>query len=65
MGPSRTAPKREDVDKILRVISSELEQSKFDSHLLKSVFKNIHKALGMYLVKGENLVFFFKNSTFD
>ncbi|KAJ1343648.1 hypothetical protein BSLG_001796 [Batrachochytrium salamandrivorans] len=51
----RPSASREDVDKIVRIISSELGVVKFDAHLLRLASKNIQKSLNMYTVKCENL----------
>ncbi|TPX61391.1 hypothetical protein SpCBS45565_g07276 [Spizellomyces sp. 'palustris'] len=55
-GPGvRPVPSRDDVDKIIRALSSEMEVAKFDAHLLKAVSKNGNKAIRMYAVKCEQL----------
>ncbi|KAJ3067973.1 Conserved oligomeric Golgi complex subunit, partial [Quaeritorhiza haematococci] len=54
-GP-RTGPSRDDVERIVRVISSELEMSKFDRPLLRSVSRNISKTLLTYALKCESRV---------
>nr|KAJ3421734.1 Conserved oligomeric Golgi complex subunit [Polyrhizophydium stewartii] len=51
----RMTVSRDDVDKIVRTVSSELDVAKFDGHLLRLAAKNIHKALNMYTVKCEHL----------
>ncbi|KAJ3349617.1 Conserved oligomeric Golgi complex subunit [Entophlyctis luteolus] len=53
---SRISSAKDDVDKLLNAISRELEISKFDSHLLKSVAKNAAKAINMYSIRSEHLV---------
>ncbi|KAI9339588.1 Golgi transport complex subunit 5-domain-containing protein [Obelidium mucronatum] len=53
---NRKAATRDDVEKLLRAISRELEISKFDSHLLKSVAKNATKAINMYHIRCEHSV---------
>ncbi|KAJ3284748.1 Conserved oligomeric Golgi complex subunit [Borealophlyctis nickersoniae] len=52
---ARTTPSRDDVDKIVRTITTELDVVKFDASLLRSVSKNVGKALNMYAVKCESL----------
>ncbi|KAJ3067856.1 Conserved oligomeric Golgi complex subunit [Podochytrium sp. JEL0797] len=47
---------RDDVEKLLRAISRELEISKFDAHLLKSVCKNVTKAINMFSIRSEHSV---------
>ncbi|RKO88423.1 Golgi transport complex subunit 5-domain-containing protein, partial [Blyttiomyces helicus] len=55
-GPgARTLPLKDDIDKLIRVITSEVEVAKFDSNLLKRVAKNVAKALDMYAVKAEQI----------
>ncbi|KAI8912894.1 hypothetical protein BC831DRAFT_554770 [Entophlyctis helioformis] len=51
----RTVVSRDDVDKIVRTVSSEVDVVKFDGHLLRLASKNILKALSMYTVKCEHL----------
>ncbi|XJO74816.1 hypothetical protein BDV3_005579 [Batrachochytrium dendrobatidis] len=51
----RASASRDDVDKIMRTVSSELDVVKFDGNLLRMASKNILKALHMYTVKCENL----------
>ncbi|KAJ3015917.1 UNVERIFIED_CONTAM: Conserved oligomeric Golgi complex subunit [Siphonaria sp. JEL0065] len=51
---NRKVATRDDVDKLLRAISRELEISKFDPHLLKSVSKNATKAINMYHIRSEH-----------
>ncbi|KAI8842668.1 Golgi transport complex subunit 5-domain-containing protein [Chytriomyces cf. hyalinus JEL632] len=53
---SRAGSTRDDVEKLLRAISRELEISKFDSNLLKAVTKNASKAINMYAIRSEHLV---------
>ncbi|KAJ3298510.1 hypothetical protein HDU79_010246 [Rhizoclosmatium sp. JEL0117] len=53
---NRTVATRDDVEKLLRAISRELEISKFDPHLLKSVSKNATKAINMYSIRSEHCV---------
>ncbi|KAJ3030527.1 Conserved oligomeric Golgi complex subunit, partial [Rhizophlyctis rosea] len=48
-------PQRDDVDKIARSISGELDLVKFDATLLVSVGKNVTKAIKLYAVKCESL----------
>ena len=55
-GPIRMSPKKEDMDRIIRVIATELELSRFDPHLVKMVTKNVQKAINMLLIKMEHLV---------
>ncbi|TPX38056.1 hypothetical protein SmJEL517_g00290 [Synchytrium microbalum] len=56
MGPGpRQPPVRDDVDKLVRIISSELEVAKFDKSLLVSVARNVSKAINTYTVRCENL----------
>ncbi|KAL3899765.1 MAG: hypothetical protein SGCHY_001804 [Lobulomycetales sp.] len=47
-------PSRDDVDRITRCISSELEIAKFDYNLLKAVSSNVKKALVTFSAKCEN-----------
>ncbi|KAJ3005924.1 Conserved oligomeric Golgi complex subunit, partial [Thoreauomyces humboldtii] len=51
----RPTPTRDDVEKVLRTISSELEAAKFDEHFFKAVSRNASKALKTYLNKCEHL----------
>lgn len=53
---SSLTPSRDHVDKISRVISSELEISKFDALLLKRVCKNVKKSLDSFASKCEDFV---------
>ncbi|PKC76084.1 hypothetical protein RhiirA1_371869 [Rhizophagus irregularis] len=55
-GLSRAPPTKSDVTNIIRAISSELEVAKLDSNLLRSVAKNVVKALNLYCVKSESMV---------
>ncbi|CAG8524966.1 9401_t:CDS:10 [Funneliformis mosseae] len=54
-GLSRAPPIKSDVTNFIRVISSELEIAKVDSNLLRSVAKNVVKALNLYCVKSESM----------
>ncbi|RIA93049.1 Golgi transport complex subunit 5-domain-containing protein [Glomus cerebriforme] len=54
-GLSRAPPTKSDVTNIIRAISSELEVAKLDSNLLRSVAKNVVKALNLYCVKSESM----------
>ena len=49
-------PIKEDIDKILRIISSELDQVRFDQNLLKIINKNVDKALTTFSAKVENAI---------
>ncbi|KAI9099496.1 Golgi transport complex subunit 5-domain-containing protein [Phlyctochytrium arcticum] len=56
-GPTqRPLPSRDDVDRIVRSLNSEMEIAKFDAHLLKAVSKNGQKAIKMFSAKCEQLV---------
>jgi len=48
-------PSRDDVDRITRVISSELEIAKFDFGLIKLITNNIKKALLTFATKCEGI----------
>ncbi|KAI9011264.1 Golgi transport complex subunit 5-domain-containing protein [Gaertneriomyces semiglobifer] len=52
---ARPVPNKEDVDKIVRVISSELEVARFDAHLLKAVARHAIRAVKMYGIRCEQL----------
>ncbi|KAJ3414234.1 Conserved oligomeric Golgi complex subunit [Chytridiales sp. JEL 0842] len=52
----KPVPTRDDVEKVLRTVSRELEVTKFDPHLFKAVAKNVAKALNMYSIRSEQLV---------
>ncbi|TPX62113.1 hypothetical protein PhCBS80983_g00640 [Powellomyces hirtus] len=52
---ARPLPVNDDVDKVVRVLSSELEAAKFDSQFLKVVSRNAAKALKMYISKSEQM----------
>ncbi|CAI2175417.1 9296_t:CDS:10 [Funneliformis geosporum] len=54
-GLSRAPPTKSDVTNFIRVISSELEVAKVDLNLLRSVAKNVVKALNLYCVKSESM----------
>ncbi|KAI8823667.1 Golgi transport complex subunit 5-domain-containing protein [Fimicolochytrium jonesii] len=49
----RMPPSRDDVDKVIRTLGSELEAAKFDPHLLQAVARNASKAIKMYWTKCE------------
>ena len=63
----KSFPKKDDLEKIIRVFSkyffslkfdlSELEISKFDNNLKNAISKNINKAIMIFLTKIDNLVF--------
>ncbi|KAJ3326392.1 Conserved oligomeric Golgi complex subunit [Blyttiomyces sp. JEL0837] len=53
---TRHMPSKDDVERILRTISRELEIAKFDTHLIRAVAKNVQKSLNMYSVRSEHLV---------
>ncbi|KAJ1561920.1 Conserved oligomeric Golgi complex subunit, partial [Cladochytrium tenue] len=55
LGGIRPTPSRDDVDKILRACSRELEISKFDAMLSKAVARNVSKAINMYAVRCEQI----------
>ncbi|KAJ3223164.1 Conserved oligomeric Golgi complex subunit [Clydaea vesicula] len=55
VGGKGSIPTRDEVDKITRVISSELEVAKFDAILLKKISQNVVKALTTFSVKAENM----------
>jgi conserved oligomeric Golgi complex subunit 5 len=50
---------KDDVDKIARTVSSEIDVVKFNPSLLKSIAKNISKSIQMFVVKAESLVHLF------
>ncbi|KAI9193313.1 Golgi transport complex subunit 5-domain-containing protein [Polychytrium aggregatum] len=52
-GSSKQVPSRDDIERLMRVVSSELEATKFDTRLLKLVGKNVSKALNLYIKKSE------------
>ncbi|KAJ3394146.1 Conserved oligomeric Golgi complex subunit [Lobulomyces angularis] len=56
VGGKGSIPTRDEVDKITRVISSELEVAKFDAILLKKISQNVVKALTTFSVKAENMI---------
>ncbi|TPX48251.1 hypothetical protein SeMB42_g00684 [Synchytrium endobioticum] len=53
-GP-RQPPSKDDVDKLVRIISRELEVVKFDKALLLLIARNASKAINTYTVRCENL----------
>lgn len=55
-GPRGNLPTRDDVDKMARIVTSELEIAKFDRILLKSVAKNVSRALSTFAANAENRV---------
>ncbi|KAJ3163351.1 Conserved oligomeric Golgi complex subunit [Irineochytrium annulatum] len=52
---ARPLPTRDDVDKVLRTLSRELEVAKFDPVLLKAVTENVGKALSLYAIRTEHM----------
>jgi hypothetical protein len=52
---SNKLPSRDDIDRIARVLSSELEIAKFDLGLIKSITNNIKKALVTFATKAEGV----------
>ncbi|KAJ3122430.1 Conserved oligomeric Golgi complex subunit [Nowakowskiella sp. JEL0407] len=48
-------PSRDDVEKLFRLITSELDTAKFDKSLMKSVTKNISRTLNGFITKCENI----------
>ncbi|RHZ85683.1 hypothetical protein Glove_63g29 [Diversispora epigaea] len=51
----RTPPSKSDVANIVRAISIELDAARIDPHLLRSIAKNVVKALNLFGVKSENM----------
>ncbi|CAG8566458.1 1120_t:CDS:10 [Diversispora eburnea] len=54
-GIHRTPPSKSDVTNIVRAISTELAAVRIDPHLLRSVAKNVVKALNLFGAKAENM----------
>ncbi|ORX43656.1 hypothetical protein BCR36DRAFT_360882 [Piromyces finnis] len=53
-GPS--IPTRDDINRIINTISSEIDLSRFDSHLLDEVTQNIAKSLNVIILKCRQLI---------
>ncbi|KAJ3108658.1 Conserved oligomeric Golgi complex subunit [Phlyctochytrium planicorne] len=51
---ARPMPSRDDVDKVLRTISRELDIAKFDEILLKAVVKRVTQTINMYAIRTEH-----------
>jgi len=49
-------PSRDDINRILNTISSEIDLSRFDEHLLEEIVKNIAKSLTVITIKCRQLV---------
>ncbi|CAG8508079.1 745_t:CDS:10 [Ambispora leptoticha] len=54
-GLLRSSPSKNDISNIVKIMSSELENAKADTQLMKSVAKNIIKALNHACVKAESM----------
>ncbi|KAI8813141.1 Golgi transport complex subunit 5-domain-containing protein [Cladochytrium replicatum] len=52
----RHNPTRDDIDKILRTISSELDVAKFEGNLLRAIGKNAQRAINTFVAKCESLI---------
>ncbi|KAI8849185.1 Golgi transport complex subunit 5-domain-containing protein [Chytridium lagenaria] len=51
---ARPLPSRDDVDKVLRTVSRELDVAKFDEGLLRAVVKRVAQTLNMYAIRTEH-----------
>lgn len=55
-GGAGRGPARDDADRVVRIISGELEQARFDRGLLRSVGKNAGKAVHAFATKAESVL---------